>query len=156
MKIVINDVKSGQSFQKEVDKTREPQFYGKKIGDVLEGSIVGLDGYKLKITGGSNKDGVPMRRDIGGTRRVKAILSKGPGVRGLKKGGRKKKSVVGCVVSPEIIQLNAAVTEYGSKPLAELGFVAKEKEKKKEEKEEKKPEKKEAEKKEEKEEAVKA
>ncbi len=146
MRVVINEVKTGASFQREVPKERESVFYGKKIGDVFDGGIVGLDGFKLQITGGSNKDGVPMRADVAGQKRVTAVLANPPGVRGLRKGQKLKKSVVGNTVSLETVQLNAVIKEYGSKTLSELGFKTKKEEKEIEKKEEKKKEKNEEEK----------
>ncbi len=140
MRVVINDSKTGASFQREVPKERESVFYGKKIGDVFDGGIVGLDGYKLQITGGSNKDGVPMRADVAGQKRVTAVLANPPGVRGLRKGQKLKKSVAGNSVSLETTQLNAVIKEYGSKTLSELGFEAKKKEQKEGEKKEEKKE----------------
>ncbi|OIO22375.1 30S ribosomal protein S6e [Candidatus Micrarchaeota archaeon CG1_02_51_15] len=138
MKIVIADCKTGNCFQKEVEKTKEAQFAGKKIGDDIEGGIAGLPGYTLTITGGSDKDGFPMRHDIDGQRRVKAYLSKGAGIRHSIKGVRRKRTVTGNKISANTVQLNAKIKEYGQKPLAELGFTPKAKEKKAEAKEEKK------------------
>ncbi|MFH0973580.1 MAG: 30S ribosomal protein S6e [Candidatus Micrarchaeota archaeon] len=130
MKIVVNDVKTGHSFQKEVEKNRESLLLGKKIGTELEGGIVGLEGYKLVIAGGSDKDGTPMRSDIAGQKKTSAVIGRGCGARGLAKGARLKKRVCGNTVSANIVQINARIKEYGSKPLSELGFVAKAKEKK--------------------------
>jgi len=135
MRVVINDPKTGTSFQREVPKERESVFYGKKIGDIFDGGIVGLDGYKLQITGGSTRDGVPMRADVPGQKRVTAVLANPPGVRGLRKGQKLKKSVAGNTVSLETTQLNAVIKEPGSKTLSELGFEVKKKEKEGEKKE---------------------
>src|SRR3989344_2742013 len=57
----------GKSYQTEKDAP----LAGKKIGDVFEGSLIGLPGYKLAITGGSDKSGFPMRNDIEGQARKK-------------------------------------------------------------------------------------
>lgn len=131
MKVVINDVKTGQSFQRELDKAKEGQLLGKKLGETMEGGLVGLEGYTLVIRGGSSKDGVPMRSDVHGQRRVSALLSGGTGVRGLKRGQRVKKAVFGSTISADIVQLNTMIKEYGAKKLEELGFVPKPKEAKK-------------------------
>ncbi len=128
MKIVINDVKTGNSFQKEVEKNREGLLFGKKIGAEIDGGIVGLDGYKLAIAGGSDKDGTPMRYDVAGQKKTSAVIGRGCGARGLAKGARLKKRVCGNTVSGNIVQINARIKDYGSKPLAELGFVPKVKE----------------------------
>jgi len=133
MKIVFSDGK--ESFQKDYDGKA---LVGMKIGDEFDGGIVGLDGYKLKIAGGSNKEGTPMRIDVKGAGKTKALLSRGPCIRFLKKGKRVKKTVAGNTVSERTAQVNAKITAKGSKPLADLGFVPKLKEKKAEEKKEEK------------------
>ena|SRR3989338_131555 len=127
MKIVIGDPKSKRSYQVEVPKDKEGALTGLKIGDELEGGIVGAAGYKLAITGGSDKDGTPMRRDIKGAQRVRALLSGGAGFgTGKPKGMRQRKAVRGNTVSDAIAQLNVKVKEAGGKPLEEL-FPPKEK-----------------------------
>ena len=68
MKLVFNDPKSGHAFQKEIEKGKEGQLLGKKIGDKIPGALIGLDGYELQITGGSTNDGTPLRGDIPGAR----------------------------------------------------------------------------------------
>lgn len=129
MKVVINDSKTGNTFQRELE-TGKGQLTGKKIGDSFDGGLVGLPGYELKITGGSDSDGVPMRFDISGTRRLNAVISQGPGVKHLKRGNRLKKRVTGNTVSERTAQLNTSISKYGEKPLADLGFVPKAKESK--------------------------
>ena len=60
---VVNDTNpdnSGQSYNMTVSGNNLSQFLGKKIGDVVDGIFVGegdktLAGYKLQITGGSDK-----------------------------------------------------------------------------------------------------
>lgn len=138
LKIVIADPKTGNCFQKELDKAKEAQLIGKKIGETFDGGIVGLPGYTLEISGGSDKDGFPMRPEISGTRRVTAFISSGAGIRRVRKGLRRKKTVVGNTVSAQIVQVNTKIKEFGQKPLEELGFVAKQKEKTGEKQEEKK------------------
>ena len=49
---------------------------GLQLGNETDASIVGLTG-KLKLTGGSDKSGVPMRNDIHGAARKYVLLSKG-------------------------------------------------------------------------------
>ena len=136
MKIVFSDGK--HSFQKEYDGKA---LVGKKIGDEFEGGLIGLDGYKLKITGGSTKEGFPMHPAVAGQKRVKAILGRGIGVRGLPFGKKLKKTVAGNSISEITMQINAKITAPGSKTLADMGMVPKVKEKKAEgeKKEEAKP-----------------
>ena len=130
-KAVISDPKTGKTYQTEVPKDREGAIIGLKVGDALDGAAVGAAGYKLQVTGGSDKDGIPMRPDVSGGRRAYVVISSGPGVRTKEKGERRRKAVRGGVVTAEIAQLNTKVTEAGGKPLEELFPVKEKKEAKK-------------------------
>ncbi|HLD62456.1 MAG TPA: S6e family ribosomal protein [Candidatus Norongarragalinales archaeon] len=134
MKIVFSEGKL--SFQKEYEGKA---LVGKKIGDEIEGGIIGLDGYKLKITGGSVKDGTPMHPSIAGQKRMKAVLGRGIGTRHLPRGKKVKKGIAGNMVSENVTQINAKITAKGTKTLAEMGLTLKPKEAKAEKKEEAKP-----------------
>ncbi|MFQ5406596.1 MAG: S6e family ribosomal protein [Candidatus Micrarchaeia archaeon] len=130
MKIVVNDVKSGKSFQREIEKGKEGQIVAKKIGESFEGGLIGLDGYTLKITGGTDRAGFPMAPHLPGVRRSTYFLSQGmAGVRKLPKGKRVKKQIRGSTVTAEVEQVNAAIDQYGSKSLSDLGVVFKEEKK---------------------------
>jgi len=67
MKIVIAEPKTGKSYQTEIDDNKSKPLYGIRIGKEIDGSLVGLIGYKLVVTGGTDKDGFPMRTDVHGT-----------------------------------------------------------------------------------------
>lgn len=120
MRIVISEPKTARSYQVEIPKEREAQLYGLKIGNVFDGAIIGAPGYKLKITGGSDRDGFPMRADVEGTGRKRILLITGPGYRRKKKGEWQRKTVRGNTVSEFIVQLNCAVVEAGPMPLEEI------------------------------------
>jgi len=109
-KIVISDPKSGKAIQ--ID-SQEQSIIGKKIGDVIDGSIFGLDGYKLEITGGSGFEGAPMVKFVEGTGK-KYIWWK------INKKTRVKKLVRSNTISDEIVQVNTKIIEYGSKPFEEI------------------------------------
>jgi len=134
-KVVISDPKSRRSFQKEVE---EHFLIGKKIGDRIKGDFLGMEGYELEITGGSDKQGFPMRPDIHGTVRKKVLLSFPPGFHPKKKGQRKKKSVRGNTISSEIAQVNTKIVTYGKKSVEEIFGVKLKEEKTKEQKAEEK------------------
>ena len=123
MKITINNPKTGDSFQKEIEKA--DAFVGKKIGDKISGGEVGLDGYSLKITGGTDNSGCPLRPDIPGSRKVKALLPGGTGVRYLKKGLKIKKTVAGNTITKSTAQVNTVIEQAGPKSLEDSGLVAK-------------------------------
>jgi len=138
MKIVFGDPKSKFVFQKEVEASKESQLLGKKIGDKVEGSIIGLEGYELTITGGTDKAGFPMRKDIVGVHKILAFLSGGTGIRKVTKGSREKRNVVGNTISETIAQVNAKITKEGAKSVADCGFVPASEEDRKKKKDEKK------------------
>lgn len=126
---VINDGKSGKSYQKALDDT---PFLGKKIGEKLTGASVGLTGYELQITGGSDKSGFPMKQEIDGIGRKKMLLKKGDvGSRIREKGLILRKTIVGNTVGANTAQVNVKILTHGSKSVEELlGIQPKEGEKK--------------------------
>jgi len=118
-KLVISDPKTRKAYQKEIEQ-KASGLLGKKIGEKVSGTPFGLTGYELEITGGSDKDGFPMRKDVEGTARKKILLSSGPGFKPGRKGQRKRKSVRGNTISSSISQINLKITGYGQKPIDEL------------------------------------
>lgn len=119
-KLVINDPATGKSFNFEVTGHHAQNFLGKKIGDQVDGINANLPGYKLQITGGSDKAGFPMRADFEGTTRRRLLLTEGVGYHPTDyPGKRKRQSVRGNRVSAEILQVNLKVAKAGSKPVAE-------------------------------------
>ncbi|MGC8662281.1 MAG: S6e family ribosomal protein [Candidatus Micrarchaeia archaeon] len=119
MKIVYSDRKTGKSAQREVPKEKESLLIGKKMREQIEGSIIGLEGYKFEIRGLSDKTGAPSRIEIDGIRKSWPLLSSGPGAGKVKKGLRKKRIVRGNTISPETEQINTVVVEYGTLPAEE-------------------------------------
>ncbi len=119
-KAVINDVKTGKSYQVAVAGHHANSLIGKKIGDVVDGIFVSLPGYKLTIAGGSDRDGVPMRGDLPGVRRKNILLSKSIGFTSKEQGLRRRKLVRGNTVSPDTTQINMTITAAGSKPVEDL------------------------------------
>ena len=127
-KLVLS-TKDGKSFQREVKDNEARPFLGKKIGDEFDGIFVSLPGFKLILTGGSDKNGFPMRKDIHGMKRNRILLTKGVGFSPSKSGKRKRKSICGDVISPDIVQVNMKITSYGSKKIEDLLSQDEEKEK---------------------------
>jgi len=131
-KFVISDKK--QSVQVEKDQKDAPVF-GKKIGETISGEFLGLLGYEMEITGGSDKDGFPMRKDVEGQVRKRQILTRGIGFHTNVEGERKRRIVRGNTIAADIAQINCKVVKAGEKSIYELlGIKPKEgKGKKKEE-----------------------
>jgi small subunit ribosomal protein S6e len=119
-KAVINDITSGKTFQVTVEGHHANSLIGKKIGEVVDGIFVGLPGYKLMITGGSDKDGVPMRKDLPSGKRRKILIAGGTGFHPRENGQRRRKTMRGNTISPETSQLNMKITQPGSKTIEDL------------------------------------
>jgi small subunit ribosomal protein S6e len=119
-KIVVSDPKSGKAYNIDVAGPKTTKFVGKAIGSEIDGEVAGLTGYTLKLTGGSDKDGVPMRRDLPGQVRRKILVSSGTGYHPKADGMRKRKTLRGNEIAPELVQVNAIVTGYGPKPIEEI------------------------------------
>lgn len=119
-KLVINDPATGKAYNFEVTGHHAQSFMGKKIGDQVDGINANLPGYKLQVTGGSDKAGFPMRGDFEGAGRRRLLLTEGVGYHPKDyPGKRKRMSVRGNRVSAEIMQVNLKVAKAGSKPVAD-------------------------------------
>ena len=95
-KVVLNDKKTGKSYQKVLSEDELSYLFGKKLGDELDLYFLGLDGcigLKKILTG----------KAIGNREKI-----------------RKRKTVAGNTISQFTSQVNIYITEYGSKNLDEL------------------------------------
>lgn len=110
-KIIISDPETGKSQSMELEETQAVPLISRKLGEVIDGAAVKLSGYKLMITGGSDKDGFPMRPNIHGGVRVGAILSEGVGFHPSQRGERKRKTLRGNVITEAIVQINMKIVE---------------------------------------------
>ena len=106
-KLIISDRKGKTIAQELKDRTAQP-LLGTKVGSIIDSSIVGVAGGKLKITGGSDRSGTPMRADVHGGVKKYVLLSTGVGNRSE---ARIRKLVRGNMVTEEIYQLNSMLIE---------------------------------------------
>jgi small subunit ribosomal protein S6e len=132
-KVVVNDTKKGKSHNIEVSGHHANSLIGKKIGDEVDGIFVSLPGYKLTITGGTDKNGFPMRPDFPGTTRRRVLLSDSLGYHPNENGKRKKKSIRGNSINQDVVQINMKVTKHSNKPIEDILKTTAQKEEKKEE-----------------------
>merc|ERR1712034_40921 len=85
-------------------------------GQEVEGDTLGdeFKGYVLRITGGNDKQGFPMKQGILTNLRVRLLLNKDHSCyRPRRAGERKRKSVRGCIVDGNLSVLNMAVVKKG-------------------------------------------
>jgi len=120
MKLVVSDKEKGKTYQKEL-KEESSSLFGKRLGEEFDADIVGLVGYKLKITGGSDKAGFPMRKEIEGSRKLRPYLStQGVGFNPKRKGEKRRKMVRGNRIDDQIHQVNTIILVKGEKSIEEL------------------------------------
>ena len=118
--VAISDPETGMTYQKEVSDQDTTRFIGKELGEEVDGSAVGLDGYTLELTGGSDNAGRPMREDVNGASLKSILLEGGVGFKPSTDGERKRVTVRGREVSDATRQINAKISEHGSGDVDEL------------------------------------
>ena len=114
-KVIVSDPETGTSKIVELEESRAAPLVGRRIGEIVEGALVDLPAHKIKIVGGSDKDGVPMRPSVHGGVRRNVVLSGGVGFNPKNSGERKRKAVRGNVITDEIVQVNAKIVEKPKK-----------------------------------------
>ncbi len=119
-KFVVSDPETRKAYQIEIEQEKAAHLVGKKIGDEFDATFLGLPGYVLKITGGTDKDGFPMHPSVHGPGRKRVLLSGPPGFHPKHKGQRKRKTVRGNTISFDIVQINCKIVKKGEKPIEEL------------------------------------
>lgn len=118
--VAVADPDDGSTYQVDVSEQDANRFIGKDLGEEVDGSAVGLDGYTLELTGGSDNAGRPMRQDVRGSSLKEILLEGGVGYQPERDGERKRVTVRGREVSDETRQINAKIVEHGSESVADL------------------------------------
>ncbi len=109
--LIISDPDNGTSQKVEIEDQRLRSLVGTRIGSSVDGAIADMPGYTLKLTGGTDKDGIPMRPDVHGSVKTSVVLSGGVGYKPENKGEKKRKMVRGNTVSTETTYLNFTISE---------------------------------------------
>ncbi|KAH8082841.1 40S ribosomal protein S6 [Cristinia sonorae] len=124
MKLNIANPATGE--QKTIDFDDEKKyriFYDKKISQEVAGDPLGDEwkGYVFRITGGNDKQGFPMKQGVLLPYRVRLLLDKDHSCyRPRRTGERKRKSVRGCIVGPDIAVLSLVIIKQGENDVAGL------------------------------------
>ena len=119
MTLKLNISENGKAYKLEVETD---VLSGRSVGDKINGKEINtdLDGYELRITGGSDIAGFPMKADVEGIGLGRAMLTKGWGMHNKKKGIRLRKTVRGKVIGEKIVQVNLNVIKAGNKKLSDV------------------------------------
>lgn len=97
--------------------------YDKRVAQEVDGGELGeaYKGYIFRISGGNDKQGFPMKQGVLTQKRVRLLLTKEVSCyRSRRKGERKRKSVRGCIVGPDLSVLNLIIVKIGDQPIADL------------------------------------
>jgi small subunit ribosomal protein S6e len=98
------------------DEIKLRHLYDKRMSHEIEGDILGDDfkGYMFRISGGNDKQGFPMKQGVLRADRVRLLLGKGASCfRERRAGARKRRSVRGCIVGPDLAVVNLVIIAKG-------------------------------------------
>jgi small subunit ribosomal protein S6e len=108
--LIVSDPKNRISKATTLEGAKAQALVGKSIGEEVDGKLLGIGSLKVRITGGTDKDGIPMRFDIQGSAKKKAVLSGGVGYKPQNKGQRVRRLLRGRTVSEDTLQINSVIT----------------------------------------------
>ncbi|XP_016151162.1 40S ribosomal protein S6 [Sinocyclocheilus anshuiensis] len=124
MKLNISFPATGCQKLIEVDDERKLRiFYEKRMATEVAADSLGDEwkGYVVRISGGNDKQGFPMKQGVLTHGRVRLLLSKGHSCyRPRRTGERKRKSVRGCIVDANLSVLNLVIIRKGEKDIPGL------------------------------------
>jgi small subunit ribosomal protein S6e len=112
-KVIVSDAATGKSSASEIEGSRAQALIGRSLGEIVDGSPLGIAQARLRITGGCDKNGIPMRADVHGGVKKYIVLSAGPGFKSTRHGERRRKLVRGRTITDETYQINFAITKEG-------------------------------------------
>jgi len=122
---VLSDPKKGAAQSFVLTPEQLQAFVGKKVGSVLDGSVLGIKN-RIRLTGGTDAYGFPLRPDVQGARKAEVLVSGGVGYHPKRKppskrkkkrnkrpvkGKRRRVLVRGNVVPDNAAQINAVISE---------------------------------------------
>lgn len=117
MKLNISFPATGCQKLIEVDNERKLRtFYEKYMATEVSADALGEEwkGNVVRISGGNDKQGFPMKQGVLTHGRVRLLLSKGHSCyRPRRTGERKRKSVRGCIVDANLSVLNLVIVKKG-------------------------------------------
>ncbi|NCN64903.1 MAG: 30S ribosomal protein S6e [Candidatus Altiarchaeum hamiconexum] len=110
-KLVMNDSENKKTYQIALDEKKSEKFINLEIGNKFDCSVIGIHGYKIEITGGSDIAGFPMKKGIH-QERAGVIVGEGR--------YRKRKTFGGEKINKNTSQVNAKITKKGEVPIEKI------------------------------------
>jgi len=121
MKLNISNPATGA--QKLIDIEDEKKlrtFFDKRISQEVDAGCLGNEwkGYIVRISGGNDKQGFPMKQGILTNNRVRLLMAKGMSCyRERRSGERRRKSVKGCIVDSNLSVLSLVIVKKGEQEI---------------------------------------
>merc|ERR1719420_1173557 len=129
MKLNISNPSTGQQKCIEIDDdVKLLPFFEKRMAAEVSGDSLGdeFKGYVFRISGGNDKQGFPMMQGVLSNGRVRLLFSKGMKCyRPRRTGERKRKSVRGCIVGPDLAAMHLIIVKKGEQEIPGLTDEAK-------------------------------
>jgi len=124
MKLNFANPATGQQKTFDIDDERKVRiFYEKRMSQEVAIESLGdeFKGYIVRITGGNDKQGFPMKQGVLQPHRVRLLLSDGHSCfRPRRTGERVRKSVRGCIVGADIAVLALVIVKQGDNDIPGL------------------------------------
>lgn len=124
MKLNISFPATGCQKLIEVDDEKKLRcFYEKRMAQEVSAESLGEEwkGYVVRISGGNDKQGFPMKQGILTNSRVRLLLSAGHSCyRPRRNGERRRKSVRGCIVDANLSVLSLVIVKKGEQEIPGL------------------------------------
>jgi small subunit ribosomal protein S6e len=103
----------------EDDKKLRP-FMDKRISQEVDASCLGNEwkGYVVRISGGNDKQGFPMKQGVLTNNRVRLLMARGTSCyRERRSGERRRKSVKGCIVDQNLSVISLVIVKKGEEEI---------------------------------------
>ncbi|CBZ50745.1 hypothetical protein NCLIV_012120 [Neospora caninum Liverpool] len=124
MKLNLANPQAGMQKTVEVDDEKKLlPFFEKRMGTEVAGDSIGdeFKGYIFRISGGNDKQGFPMMQGVLVNHRVRLLFRKGMKCyRQRRTGEKKRKSVRGSIVGPDLAVLNLVLVKKGPEAIPGL------------------------------------
>eukprot|EP00928_Gymnodinium_smaydae_P002892 TRINITY_DN1105_c0_g1_i1.p2 TRINITY_DN1105_c0_g1~~TRINITY_DN1105_c0_g1_i1.p2 ORF type:complete len:234 (-),score=75.72 TRINITY_DN1105_c0_g1_i1:87-788(-) len=120
---IANPVTGLQKIVEIEDDKKLLPFFDKRMAAEVPGDSLGdeFKGYVFRISGGNDKQGFPMKQGILCNHRVRLLFKKGMSCyRERRTGCRKRKSVRGCVVGPDLAVMSLVIAKKGPEEIPGL------------------------------------
>jgi len=117
MKLNVSNPATGAQklFEIEDEKKLRP-FIDKRISQEVDAACLGDEwkGYIVRVSGGNDKQGFPMKQGILTSNRVRLLMARGMSCyRERRSGERRRKSVKGCIVDSNLSVLSLVIVKKG-------------------------------------------